>query len=130
MGRVISLPQGLGYMARIEPEFDKRNVKIFGLSTDPVENHAKWATDIGVAPSYPVIGEGEDCKRRGHAAGRRFGARKGSTAGLCPLALMTLVTWTILVGRGPDFSDRSRAMEVYDGFTDWRYRSGFRSENY
>jgi len=44
-------------MARIEPEFDKRNVKIFGLSTDPVENHAKWATDIGVAPSYPVIGD-------------------------------------------------------------------------
>ncbi len=44
-------------MARIKPEFDKRNVKIFGLSSDPVGNHAKWATDIGLAPSYPVIGD-------------------------------------------------------------------------
>ena len=51
----------LGYMARIKPEFDKRNVKIIGLSVDPVENHAKWATDIeetqGVAPNYPMIGD-------------------------------------------------------------------------
>ena len=44
-------------MARIKPEFDKRDVKIFGLSADPVENHAKWATDIGVAPRYAVIGD-------------------------------------------------------------------------
>ena len=36
----------LGYMARIKPEFDRRNVKIIGLSIDPVDNHAKWAADI------------------------------------------------------------------------------------
>jgi alkyl hydroperoxide reductase subunit AhpC len=51
----------LGYMARIKPEFDKRNVKIIGLSVDPVDNHAKWAQDIketqGFAPNYPMIGD-------------------------------------------------------------------------
>ena len=53
----------LGYMARIKPEFDKRNVKIIGLSVDPVDNHAKWAADIketqGFAPNYPMIGDPE-----------------------------------------------------------------------
>jgi len=51
----------LGYMARIKPEFDKRGVKIIGLSVDPVDNHARWATDIeetqGFAPNYPMIGD-------------------------------------------------------------------------
>jgi alkyl hydroperoxide reductase subunit AhpC len=51
----------LGYMARIKPEFDRRNVKIIGLSVDPVENHAKWSQDIaetqGAAPNYPMIGD-------------------------------------------------------------------------
>jgi thioredoxin-dependent peroxiredoxin len=51
----------LGYMAKIKPEFDKRNVKIIGLSVDPVTNHAKWADDIketqGFAPNYPMIGD-------------------------------------------------------------------------
>jgi len=51
----------LGYMARIKPEFDKRNVKVIGLSVDPVTSHGKWAQDIketqGVAPNYPMIGD-------------------------------------------------------------------------
>ena len=51
----------LGYMARIKPEFDRRNVKIIGLSIDPVENHKGWAKDIaetqGTAPNYPMIGD-------------------------------------------------------------------------
>ena len=51
----------LGYMARIKPEFDKRGVKIIGLSVDPVDNHAKWAADIketqGFGPNYPMIGD-------------------------------------------------------------------------
>jgi alkyl hydroperoxide reductase subunit AhpC len=51
----------LGYMAKIKPEFDRRNVKIIGLSVDPVDNHAKWAIDIaetqGHAPNYPMIGD-------------------------------------------------------------------------
>jgi thioredoxin-dependent peroxiredoxin len=51
----------LGYMARIKPEFDKRNTKIIGLSIDPVQDHTRWANDIretqGYAPNYPVIGD-------------------------------------------------------------------------
>ncbi|MBN8941501.1 MAG: peroxiredoxin [Rhizobiales bacterium] len=51
----------LGYMAKIKPEFDRRDVKVIGLSVDPVENHAKWARDIeetqGFAPNYPIIGD-------------------------------------------------------------------------
>lgn len=51
----------LGYMAKLEPEFKRRNVKIVGLSVDPVDNHAKWAVDIeetqGAKPNYPMIGD-------------------------------------------------------------------------
>ena len=51
----------LGYMARTKGEFDKRGVKIIGLSVDPVESHSKWADDIkdtqGFAPNYPMIGD-------------------------------------------------------------------------
>lgn len=53
----------LGRLAIMKPEFDKRNVKLMGLSVDPVENHAKWSDDIadvsGVAPNYPMIGDTE-----------------------------------------------------------------------
>ena len=53
----------LGYMARIKPEFDKRNVKIIGLSVDPVGDHTRWAADIretqGTAPNYPLIGDAD-----------------------------------------------------------------------
>jgi alkyl hydroperoxide reductase subunit AhpC len=53
----------LGYMASIKPEFDRRGVKIIGLSVDPVENHAKWSEDIaetqGTAPNYPIIGDSD-----------------------------------------------------------------------
>jgi alkyl hydroperoxide reductase subunit AhpC len=51
----------LGYMARIKPHFDKRNVKIIGLSVDPVESHRGWSKDIaetqGTAPNYPMIAD-------------------------------------------------------------------------
>lgn len=51
----------LGYMARIKPEFDRRNVKIIGLSVDSIEDHHRWAGDIeeseGYAPSYPIIAD-------------------------------------------------------------------------
>jgi len=53
----------LGYMAKIKPEFDKRGVKVIGLSVDPTDNHAKWAKDIeetqGTAPNYPIIGDAD-----------------------------------------------------------------------
>lgn len=51
----------LGYMAKLEPEFTKRNCKIIGLSVDPVDNHSKWVRDIeetqGFAVNYPMIGD-------------------------------------------------------------------------
>src|SRR6266542_4451506 len=51
----------LGYMAKIKPEFDRRNVKIIGLSVDPTGEHEKWASDIeetqGARPNYPLIGD-------------------------------------------------------------------------
>jgi alkyl hydroperoxide reductase subunit AhpC len=53
----------LGYMAKIKPEFDRRGVKIIGLSVDPTGNHEKWAEDIaetqGHAPNYPIIGDAD-----------------------------------------------------------------------
>src|ERR1700739_3310365 len=51
----------LGVLAKLKPEFDKRGVKLMGLSVDPVTNHTKWAEDIketqGAAPNYPMIGD-------------------------------------------------------------------------
>ena len=53
----------LGYMAKLEPEFKKRNCKIIGLSVDPVDNHTKWAKDIqetqGYAVNFPMIGDSD-----------------------------------------------------------------------
>ena len=53
----------LGYMARLKPEFDKRNCKIIGLSVDPVGSHSRWVKDIeetqGYAVNYPMIGDPE-----------------------------------------------------------------------
>ena len=53
----------LGYMARVKPEFDRRGVKIIGLSIDTASDHAAWARDIeetqGVAPNYPIIGDAD-----------------------------------------------------------------------
>jgi alkyl hydroperoxide reductase subunit AhpC len=66
-------------MARLKPEFDKRNTKIIGLSVDPVDNHAKWAVDIkdvvGFAPNYPMIGD-TDLK-----VSKLYGMLPASTAG-------------------------------------------------
>jgi alkyl hydroperoxide reductase subunit AhpC len=53
----------LGYMARLKPEFDKRNTKVIGLSADPVSDHQRWASDIeatqGTRPNYPLIGDSD-----------------------------------------------------------------------
>jgi alkyl hydroperoxide reductase subunit AhpC len=61
----------LGYMASIKPDFDSRNVKIIGLSVDPVDNHARWAEDIqqsqGTAPNYPMIADTD------HAVAKAYG---------------------------------------------------------
>jgi alkyl hydroperoxide reductase subunit AhpC len=76
----------LGYMARLKPEFDKRNAKIIGLSVDPVENHKRWADDIretqGHAPNYPMIGDTDltIAKRYGMLPAATEGTSEGRTA--------------------------------------------------
>ena len=76
----------LGYMARIKPEFDRRGVKIVGLSVDPIDRHAKWAEDIkdtqGVAPNFPMIGDPtlEISKLYGMLPASTTGGSEGRTA--------------------------------------------------
>ena len=76
----------LGTMARMKPEFDRRNVKIIGLSVDPVSNHARWAQDIketqGTAPNYPMIGDTElkVAKLYGMLPAETPGSSEGRTA--------------------------------------------------
>ncbi len=69
----------LGYMAKIKPEFDRRGVKIIGLSVDPVEKHAGWAKDIeetqGTAPNYPIIGDAD------FSISKAYGMLPGSVSG-------------------------------------------------
>jgi alkyl hydroperoxide reductase subunit AhpC len=76
----------LGAMARLKPEFDKRNTKIIGLSVDPVENHARWAKDIlesqGHGPNFPMIGDTtlEIAKLYGMLPASTEGTSEGRTA--------------------------------------------------
>jgi thioredoxin-dependent peroxiredoxin len=69
----------LGYMARIKPEFDKRGVKIIGLSVDPTGKHEEWAKDIeetqGTAPNYPIIGDDD------YKVAKLYGMLAGDTSG-------------------------------------------------
>ena len=69
----------LGYMAKIKPEFDKRGVKIIGISVDPVDRHAEWAKDIketqGFAPNYPMIGDTD------YNVAKLYGMLPASTSG-------------------------------------------------
>jgi alkyl hydroperoxide reductase subunit AhpC len=71
----------LGSMAYLKPEFDKRNVKIIGLSVDPVDNHARWAVDIkdaiGYAPNFPMIGDTT------LAIAKAYGMLPADTEGTC-----------------------------------------------
>jgi len=76
----------LGAMARLKPEFDKRNTKIIGLSVDPVDHHARWANDIlesqGHAPNFPMIGDPtlEIAKMYGMLPAATEGTSEGRTA--------------------------------------------------
>ena len=69
----------LGYVAKIKPEFDKRNVKIMGISVDPTEKHEQWANDIeetqGHAPNYPIIGD------RGFEVSKAYGMLPADVSG-------------------------------------------------
>jgi len=69
----------LGYMATIKPEFDRRGVKIIGLSVDAVTDHQRWAADIketqGQAPNYPIIGDAD------FTVAKLYGMLPASTSG-------------------------------------------------
>ena len=69
----------LGYMAKIKPEFDRRGVKVIGLSVDPVDRHADWAKDIeetqGTAPNFPLIGDAD------FAVSKAYGMLPADTSG-------------------------------------------------
>ena len=69
----------LGYMASIKPEFDRRGVKIIGLSVDPTDDHDRWARDIeetqGHSPNYPIIGDAD------FAVSKLYGMLPADTSG-------------------------------------------------
>jgi alkyl hydroperoxide reductase subunit AhpC len=69
----------IGYMARVKPEFDRRGVKLLGLSVDPVARHESWAVDIeetqGHAPNFPMIGDGD------FAVSKLYGMLPADTSG-------------------------------------------------
>jgi alkyl hydroperoxide reductase subunit AhpC len=69
----------LGYMAKIKPEFDRRGVKIIGLSVDSTADHERWAADIeetqGARPNYPVIGDDD------YAVAKLYGMLPAATSG-------------------------------------------------
>ena len=71
----------LGYIAKIKPEFDRRNVKLIGLSVDPVTDHKRWSNDIqetqGHAPNYPIIGDID------LAVSKRYGMLPADLEGSC-----------------------------------------------
>jgi thioredoxin-dependent peroxiredoxin len=100
----------LGYMAKLKPEFDKRNVKIIGLSVDPVEAHAKWAEDIeqtqGYAPNYPMIGDPE--LKVAKAWGMLPAELEGSSQGRTPADNQTVRNVFVI---GPD--KKIKLMLVY-----------------
>jgi len=91
----------LGTVARLKPEFDKRNTKVIGLSVDPVENHARWAVDIqevqGHAPNFPMIGDStlEISKLYGMLPASTEGTSEGRT----PMQNQTVRTVFVI---GPD----------------------------
>jgi alkyl hydroperoxide reductase subunit AhpC len=76
----------LGYVAKLKPEFDKRNVKVIGLSVDSTDDHGAWAKDIeetqGQAPNYPIIGDSDlaVAKAYGMIHPNVTGGAKGRTA--------------------------------------------------
>jgi thioredoxin-dependent peroxiredoxin len=91
----------LGTMARLKPEFDKRNTKIIGISVDPVDNHKKWAVDIkevvGFAPNYPMIGDPE--LKISKAYGMLPASASGTSEGRTPADNQTVRNVFII---GPD----------------------------
>ena len=104
----------LGYMARIKPEFDKRNTKILGLSVDSVEDHKKWAKDIqetqGSAPNYPRRCGLQGRQALRHASGQRLRRCKSPHPRRQPDGASGVPHWTGQENQGDaDVPDDQRA---------------------
>ena len=99
----------LGYMAKIKPEFDRRNVKIIGLSVDPIGSHDDWAADIeetqGHAPNYPLIADSD------YSISKAYGMLPGRDRGRSDRAH---------AGRQPDGPQRGRDRPGQEGEADPR----------
>jgi alkyl hydroperoxide reductase subunit AhpC len=91
----------LGYMAKLKPDFDRRNVKVIGLSVDPVDDHKRWSNDIketqGHAPNYPLIGDTD--LKVSKLYGMLPADLEGSCAGRTPTDNMTVRNVFVV---GPD----------------------------
>jgi alkyl hydroperoxide reductase subunit AhpC len=91
----------LGYMAKLKPDFDRRNVKVIGLSVDPVDDHKRWSNDIketqGDAPNYPLIGDTD--LKVSKLYGMLPADLEGSCAGRTPTDNMTVRNVFVV---GPD----------------------------
>ena len=91
----------LGYMAKLKPDFDRRNVKVIGLSVDPVDDHKRWSNDIketqGNAPNYPLIGDTD--LKVSKLYGMLPSDLEGSCAGRTPTDNMTVRNVFVV---GPD----------------------------
>jgi len=91
----------LGYMAKIKPEFDKRGVKVIGLSVDPTDKHEQWAKDIeetqGEAPNYPIIADSDFSVSK--AYGMLAADTSGDASGRTPMDNQTVRNVFII---GPD----------------------------
>ena len=100
----------LGTVARLKPEFDKRNTKVIGLSVDPIENHARWAVDIqevqGHAPNFPMIGD--TTLEISKLYGMLPASTEGTSEGRTPMQNQTVRTVFVI---GPD--KKLKLMLVY-----------------
>ena len=89
----------LGQMAKLKPEFDKRNCKVIGLSVDPVDSHERWSRDIeettGQAPNYPMIGDSslEISKLYNMLPGDAGSSSAGPTARCLSITSTSGATW-------------------------------------
>ena len=111
----------LGYMAKIEPEFTKRNCKLIGLSVDPVESHEKWSRDIeetqGYLPKYPMIGDSDlaVAKLYNKLPAEEAGTSEGRTppANATVRSVFIIATFTAVFARGLATSPRSRHVPTH-----------------
>ena len=123
----------LGYMAKLQPEFQKRGCKVVGLSIDPVDDHQRWASDIqetqGTAPNYPIIGDADlnvaklyDMIHPNATGGKRTAADNATIRSVFVIGpdKKVKLTLTYPMSTGRNFDEVLRvidALQLTDGYT-------------